>query len=599
MISVEWLSSTSDDAASDSLHVRVLSDALPFPLVLRMAHRATADELEQLVFCRADQPGEAFEELPGGVFSSAGYAEIEVSGFSLYGIFKRKLTDSASGIREGIQRIYVDEPVTVFLFARTAAGNTMPALKVRLQPGDHRNWDDADWDRQDSITIRVLRGSRVLVELEGTQCSKKLREWRNQPIVEELNTSQLPQLTGLPRVLVKAPGPGVEADEDPPFLTLKSWTPSSQADRAPHEPRQQDSAATAAAAAAAAAAIATAATTQQQQQLQQQQQRIETLVGEIGSARADAASAATAAQHAAGVAAGVEARVGLRRDLAPLVKRATVRVGLLRRDTNRLMQVGSGTIIDAGDGTPEGQILTCAHIFVEPNPTHPRFRQPYWTEAAPGPAAPENIDWVDEMAPIVIMIGMFQDDNQPSRWLYWAELVSPLHIIQEIVGNPHAPHTVNQLLDLAVVRIRGSLEVSPPTFGRIKPAGLADVYTLHKKHPSILPMFQFPRGIRIGEPGRLQSGADKISVCGWGSPHGETILCMPDPHTIWGPSKDLLLSRVLLHDGMSGGSAVDHEGNLVAVNSMSAMPSLPVEHNYKAYFRMVSQLAPEHGLQYH
>ena len=61
-------------------------------------------------------------------------------------------------------------------------------------------------------------------------------------------------------------------------------------------------------------------------------------------------------------------------------------------------------------------------------------------------------------------------------------------------------------------------------------------------------------------------------------------------------SHGLLHASVVLHNGGSGGAAVDHLGRLVAVNWRSDLPTLPPRENYMAYMRMVNYLMPEHGL---
>merc|ERR1711939_125481 len=121
-----------------------------------------------------------------------------------------------------------------------------------------------------------------------------------------------------------------------------------------------------------------------------------------------------------------------------------------------------------------------------------------------------------------------------------------------LVENPNSSAT-NQLLDLAVIRICGSLQVTPSTFN-----GMQDVCSVNAKLDTILPEHPLPAGRPLGNHAVLNAGADKIFVCGWASPHGETVLCTPDPRAFWGPSKGMLLSQALLHSGSSGGAAVDH-----------------------------------------
>lgn len=72
------------------------SDEVGFPMLLRMEHMAPTGNLEQLSFWRAAEPGEPFEELTGGVFSSEGWAHIEVQRFSVYLILATAVTAVAA-----------------------------------------------------------------------------------------------------------------------------------------------------------------------------------------------------------------------------------------------------------------------------------------------------------------------------------------------------------------------------------------------------------------------------------------------------------------------------------------------------------------------
>ena len=71
----------------------------------------------------------------------------------------------------------------------------------------------------------------------------------------------------------------------------------------------------------------------------------------------------------------------------------------------------------------------------------------------------------------------------------------------------------------------------------------------------------------------------------------------PSAKPVQSLSRGLIMSEVVLHSVGSGGPTVDHHGRVVGVNSYSELPTLPLNHNYKSYMRMVSWLKPEHGLQ--
>ena len=58
---------------------------------------------------------------------------------------------------------------------------------------------------------------------------------------------------------------------------------------------------------------------------------------------------------------------------------------------------------------------------------------------------------------VLITIGVYVADAEPSRWEYWAELLTPPHRLQERDGR-------GRLLDLAVLRCVGRLSLQPPAF---------------------------------------------------------------------------------------------------------------------------------------
>lgn len=281
-------------------------------------------------------------------------------------------------------------------------------------------------------------------------------------------------------------------------------------------------------------------------------------------------------------------------DLVKGVKRASVRIGLLDRAKCRLLELGSGTIIDAGAGAPRNQVLTVAHLFVDPvdyAQGNPHYLEPIWTKFG----YPAAIDWTSDAAPLILAIGMWEVDDQPSRWMWWAELVTPLATLQEKCQSPHAPHSMTHMLDLAVLRICGRLELAPGVF-----QGFGMDYSVVAKYPAMASLAgassPLPSGLQLGDPDALQVNADLITVFGWFSPAGEVTLFAPQALTLAAKSHGLLQASVVLHSGGSGGAAVDHLGRLVAVNWRSDLPTLPPKKNYMAYMRMVNWLLPEHGL---
>jgi hypothetical protein len=225
------------------------------------------------------------------------------------------------------------------------------------------------------------------------------------------------------------------------------------------------------------------------------------------------------------------------------------------------------------------------------SPPNPNYLQPHF---------PSEIDWGAEDAAVVLAIGIFQGDEQPSVWSYWAELVTPLETLQLLEESPHTDasgtHPYTQLRDLAVLRIRGRLELTEPSF-----RGVAMRYRIVRKHepsPELAGNNSLlPAGRPLGDVGALVEQHKMITAFGWPSPLGEVTL-YSDSALLQTRSKGLLASKVLIHDGSSGGATVDHLGHIVAVNSMShPAPTLPLATDYKSYMRMVSWLLPEHGLE--
>ena len=259
------------------------------------------------------------------------------------------------------------------------------------------------------------------------------------------------------------------------------------------------------------------------------------------------------------------------------VKRASVRIGIYKTATKKLISLGSGTLIDAGPGAPVGQVLSAAHLFVKAyNPALPPYVDP-------------NIDWNSTTAPFLILVGMYQADDQPSRWEYWAELITPLNVLQATNPLPW----IKTLVDLAVLRIRGEIEMSPAVFTG---PGLSETFEVVNRSNAATPL-SLPDGIQLGEPLAVQTGISMVTVFGWFAPKEESTLYVPQHEKIISTANGLLISQALLHTAGSGGAQVDSHGRLLAVNSRSSDPAIPMPVDYKAYGRMISDLLPAHGLE--
>ena len=264
--------------------------------------------------------------------------------------------------------------------------------------------------------------------------------------------------------------------------------------------------------------------------------------------------------------------------LVAKVKRATLRIGLYQTATNKLVDLGSGTLIDAGPGNPVGQVLSAAHVFLK---TSDAALPPKYLDSA--------IDWNSPAAPFIILVGLYQAEGKSSNWAFWAELVTPLNVLQQTKAKPWS----NTLVDLAVLQIRGEIEMSPAVYTG---PTLTESFTVVKRSAAASPL-SLPEGIQLGDPSLVQTGISTVTVFGWFAPSGETTLYVPQHQKIMSTANGLLISQALLHSAGSGGGMFDSQGRLLAVNSLSRNPALPMPAEYKAYGRMISDLHSGHGLQ--
>lgn len=366
------------------------------------------------------------------------------------------------------------------------------------------------------------------------------------------------------------------------------------------------------------------------------------IAGVVAAANATAEGAATVAAEASGAAESALARQGVRPERYSPIKRASVQIAVLNRDTGRILQLGSGTMIDGGEGTRRNQVLTAAHLFIETEPTDRResmiavtvppgatpgksltlqradettfqvtVPDGYWpgstfTARPPNPyylrpcwvrlGLPEAIDWSDPASPIILAIGMFETNEQPSHWRYWAELTTPLAALAALREAPNVDratgtHLKTQLLDLAVLRIRGRLELAPASY-----TGFHTAYKVTSQAAADDALAErntaLPLGVPLGAPEALETGEHVITVFGWYSEHGtETTFHSPQPKVLLSKPKGLLVTEALLETAGSGGATCDHAGRIVAVNSFTG--------NGKTYLRMVSCLEDAHGLELH
>jgi len=188
------------------------------------------------------------------------------------------------------------------------------------------------------------------------------------------------------------------------------------------------------------------------------------------------------------------------------VKRATVRIGLLDKDTWTIFKVGSGVIINGSCGA-FAQVLTCAHNFLDVD--H---------------GLPYTLCSIKHR--YVILVGCYQDDEHTSIWRYRAELETPNELLLKMV--PMGQKGATTLLDLAVLRVDRKIEVSPSAFqGLGKPA---PVYTLGPEISQFDSQNSCPlreSGLDLGSISAVTTGST-VSTAGWSSQRAEkTGVCSP------------------------------------------------------------------------
>ena len=252
------------------------------------------------------------------------------------------------------------------------------------------------------------------------------------------------------------------------------------------------------------------------------------------------------------------------------VKKAVVRVALYDKNQGKILNVGSGVVMKSYSEA-FAQVLTCAHNFLDVGGSYSFLygRQP---EA------------------IVILIGTYMSDAEPSEWKYSAKLKTPEALLKEEV--PFGSSGSKSLLDLAVLEVNRYIDVKPSAY-----QGLNARYTLGHEHPvfsaaSICPLRWL--GLERGDANKIVIGSSgEVSAAGWYSQHEETSLHVaPDYKVLSKDPSGLFISDTVLDSGGSGGPLLNRDGQVIAINSMSRQGT-----TYKSYARMIHKLRREHGLE--
>ena len=142
--------------------------AVPYPLLLRMRHRASAEQFGQLAFYRAETPDSEMQLVEGGCFWSDGCAEVEVTSFSVWMIapFLGRLAD---WVRPNSRtRTYIDRPLGVAAFAPTDP-EAPRILRFVLHPAQDPPPDNHFFGLRkvgDDKEVTVARGQVVTIALK-------------------------------------------------------------------------------------------------------------------------------------------------------------------------------------------------------------------------------------------------------------------------------------------------------------------------------------------------------------------------------------------------------------------------------------------------
>ena len=263
-----------------------------------------------------------------------------------------------------------------------------------------------------------------------------------------------------------------------------------------------------------------------------------------------------------------------------IIKQCVMRVGVYSKSTQKLLDVGSGTLVSRDDSGCKGHVLTAAHVLINPTTLLPRE----------GPV-PSNDILYESASGVVMLLGEYEADDLSSKWKYWAEVKTPFSVLQQQHGGG--------LLDLAILKIGGTVSMTPDIFMHTGGAGLsADTYTLQSQ--GMTPP-SFSVCLPVGDPSSVVTG-DPLPCIGWATPNGQTTIFVADDHSLLSKENGYLKSQAFMHSAMSGGPMLNHKMEVVAVNSQSRTPAygtlasgtLVEPATYAGWGRMTDLLTPAH-----
>ena len=138
---------------------------------------------------------------------------------------------------------------------------------------------------------------------------------------------------------------------------------------------------------------------------------------------------------------------------------------------------------------------------------------------------------------VVILVGAYRNDQQTSVWRYRAELLTPeALLLKEVAFGQNGGKT---LLDLAVLRVDRSIEITPSEFQGMgmpaspsQPVSVRPVYQLGTPYLPFDDQNSCPLrsdGLELGDASAVATGS-AVSAAGWYSEHAEKTSTRPSHH---------------------------------------------------------------------
>ncbi|KAL3905815.1 MAG: hypothetical protein SGPRY_010781 [Prymnesium sp.] len=164
--------------------------------------------------------------------------------------------------------------------------------------------------------------------------------------------------------------------------------------------------------------------------------------------------------------------------------RAVMRVALIHVD-GTMIQCGSAGLVSS-----TGYLVTCAHLFIRPRNAQEDDGDQLW--------------YGFRKEDIRIVLGVYEASDQPTKWAYIADLVTPIDYLRQYDEK-------GWLVDLAVLHIVGEvLKMHPPSF-----VGKDRKYRLEKTSSELI--WPLPRPLELAK--RRVTVGEEVTLPQYPSPH--------------------------------------------------------------------------------